>query len=210
MKQLLTSLRRLVSYAMPFTHRVQTVHSGIVEITLYQGRKTLDTAHANYSYGSLQRVLRYGIRFTQPDKAQQVLVLGMGGGSIVQVLRQIPDFTGAITAVEFGVCPNDTLTIICADAFAWVPTALDQSFDLIIIDLFLDLTIAAGLGAGVFWEHIGRVLQPGGYVVLNTLTADSLVIDGEPATDYWAQQGFEVKDVEVELLNLLYILRKPA
>ncbi|TGD81441.1 spermidine synthase [Hymenobacter wooponensis] len=222
MKQLFTSLRRLVSYAVPLTRRVKTVHSGIAEITLSQGHKTLDTAHANYSYGSLQRVLRYGIRFTKPEAAKQVLVLGLGGGSIVQVLRQTPEFRGAITAIEFdpviiqiadeefGVRPDDTLRIVCADAFAWVPAALDQQFDLIIIDLFLDLTMASGLGAAVFWEHIGRLLPPGGYVLFNTLTADSVLIDGEPAVDYWTQQGFDVREVEVELLNLLYILHKPG
>jgi spermidine synthase len=222
MKQLLSSLRRLVSYAVPLTRRVKTVHSGTVEITLYKGHKTLDTAQANYSYGSLERVLSYGIRFTRPELARQVLVLGLGGGSVVQVLRRIPEFQGVITAIEldpviiqiaeeeFGVRGDETLRVVCADAFVWVPTAPQQSLDLVVIDLFLDLTMPAGMGSSGFWEHIARILQPGGYVLFNTLTADPVWIGQAPATDFWSHQGFEVKEVEVELLNLLYILHKPA
>ncbi|TGE09927.1 spermidine synthase [Hymenobacter fodinae] len=222
MKQLLTSLRQLVSYAMPLTRRVKTVHSGTVEVTLYQGQKTLDTANANYSYGSLERVLRYGIRFTQPETARHVLALGLGGGSVVQVLRKTPGFRGAITAVEldpviitiaeeeFGIRADETLRIVCADAFEWVPTAPDQSVDLIVIDLFLDLFLPAGLGSGSFWEHISRILQPGGRVLFNSLTADPVFINLESATEFWERLGLEVKEVEVELLNLLYILHKVA
>ncbi|QJX46211.1 fused MFS/spermidine synthase [Hymenobacter taeanensis] len=222
MNQLLASLRRIVSYAMPLTRRVKTAYSGTVEITMDHGHKTLDTAHANYSYGSLQRVLRYGLQFTQPETAKQVLVLGLGGGSVVEVLRKTPAFKGDITAVEldpvivqiadeeFNVRSDETLHIVCADAFAWVPTAPEQSFDLIIIDLFLDLTLPTGLSSGSFWEHIARVVQPNGRVLFNSLTANSVLIDQQPADSYWAQHGFEVKEVEVELLNLLYILRRVA
>jgi spermidine synthase len=222
MKHLINALRRLISYAMPLTRRVKTPYSGTVEITLHEGRKVLDTAHANYSYGSLQRVLAYGLRFTQPETARQVLVLGLGGGGIIQTLRQTPGFAGAITAIEidpviiriadeeFDVRPDAQLSIVCADAFAWVATADAHSFDLMIIDLFLDLTLPAGLGTSSFWEHIGRLLRPGGSVLLNTLTAENALVDGRPASAYWEQQGFVVKEVEVELLNLLYILRKVA
>jgi spermidine synthase len=222
MKQLVTALRRLISHVVPLTRRVQSEFSGPLEITLYQGRKVLDTAHANYSYGSLQRVLAYGLRFTQPETAAQMLVLGLGGGSIIQTLRQTPGFTGAITAIEldpviiqiaqeeFDIRPDAKLDVVCADAFAWVATAPAQSFDLMVIDLFLDLALPAGLGTSGFWEHIRRLLRPGGYVLLNTLTAENALVDGRPAPEHWKQQGLTVKEVEVEMLNLLYILRKVA
>lgn len=220
MKQLITALRQLVSQVVPLTRRVQSEYSGPLEITLYKGHKVLDTAHANYSYGSLQRVLRYGLRFAEPETAAQVLVLGLGGGGIVQTLRQTPGFAGAITAIEldpviiriaeeeFAIRPDAKLDIICADAFAWVTTAPARQFDLVVIDLFLDLALPAGIGTSGFWKHIWQLLAPGGYILLNTLTAENALVDGCPAPAYWEQQGFSVKEVEVELLNLLYILRK--
>lgn len=222
MKQLVTTIRRLVSYVVPLTRSVQSDYSGPLEVTLSGGHKVLDTAHANYSYGSLQRVLAYGLRFAQPETATQVLVLGLGGGSIIQTLRQTPGFAGAITAIdldpviirladeEFDIRPDAKLDIVCADAFAWVATAPAQSFDLMVIDLFLDLALPAGIGTSEFWEHIWRLLRPGGFVLLNTLTAENALVDGRPAPEYWEQQGFTVKEVEVELLNLLYILHKVA
>lgn len=182
----------------------------------------LDTAHANYSYGSLQRVLAYGLRFTQPETATHVLVLGLGGGGIVQTLRQTPEFAAAITAIEldpviiqladeeFDIRPDAKLDIVCADAFAWVATAPAESFDLMVIDLFLDLALPAGLGTSGFWEHIWRLLAPSGYILLNTLTAENALVDGRPAPEHWERQGFSVKELEVESLNLLYILHKVA
>ena len=222
MKELVTTLRRLISYVFPLTRRVQSEYSGPLEITISQGHKVLDTAHANYSYGSLQRVLAYGLRFAQPETAAQVLVLGLGGGSIVQTLRQTPSFAGAITAIEldpviiqladeeFNIRPDAKLDIVCADAFAWVATAPAQKFDLVIIDLFLDLALPAELSTSGFWSCIWQLLAPGGHILLNTLTAENALVDGQPAPQYWEQQGFTVKEVEVELLNLLYILRKVA
>jgi spermidine synthase len=169
----------------------------------------------------LQRVLRYGLLFTAPEAAERVMVLGLGGGSVVQTLREEKSVNGTITAVEldavmiriadeeFGVHPDSKLRIVCADAFAWVASAPAQEFGLIIIDLFLDLSLPAGLGTSGFWEHIWRILAPKGYVLFNTLAAETALVDGELAPEYWTRLGFEVKEVEVEL-NMLYVLHKPA
>lgn len=220
MKKLLTSLRYLISYVLPLTRRVASVHSGTLEITLREGHKVLDTAHANYSYGSLQRVLRYGLLFTEPASAGPALVLGMGGGSVVQTLRQEHRAASPITAVEldpviiqiaateFGIRPDDTLNIVCADAFAWVATAPAAAFRLVIVDLFIDLELPAGLQTPDFWQHLWRLLRPGGYVLFNTLTRTPLWIEGQEILDYFAGLGFAVKELEVELLNRLLVLQK--
>ena len=51
-------VKRLLSFLFPFTTKYLSKYSGNVEVTLYNGRKVLDTANANYSYGLLQKVLR--------------------------------------------------------------------------------------------------------------------------------------------------------
>ena len=218
---MLDYLRRYLSYLLPLTRTIHSPISGPLEVTWHRGRKVLDTRHANYSYGSLQQVLRYGLMFLEPRQAQHILVLGLGGGSVVQTLRQEHRVTAPITALEldptviavadteFGIRPGADLTIVCADAFVWLQTAPSAAYGLIIIDLFIDLVLPAGLQQVSFWQNIWRVLPPGGQVLFNTLTADPLTVAGEEVTEYLAGLGFLVKQIEVELLNRLLVLRKP-
>lgn len=217
---MLNRLRRLLSYVLPLTRTVPSAINGPLEVSWWKGRKVLDTRNANYSYGSLQQVLRYGLMFVEPLRASRVLLLGLGGGSVVATLRQEVGYAGHLTAIEldpvviqladqeFDLRPDAQLDIICADAFAWLPTAPAASYDLIIIDLFIDLELPAGLRTAAFWHDVYRVLPPGGYVLFNSLTAVPLLIEGTPVADFLISLGFTVKDVEVELLNRLLVLRK--
>ena len=217
---MLHRLRRLLSYVYPLTRTVHSAINGPLEITWRDGRKVLDTRHANYSYGTLQRVLRYGLMFTEVPPTAPVLLLGLGGGSVVQTLRQDQQHTGPITVieldptvieladVEFGIRPDAGLDVICADAFAWLPTATDAAFELIIIDLFIDLDLPAGLCTVGFWEEVRRVLRPNGYVLFNALNNAALDVAGEELVAYLEGQGMVVKEVEVEQFNRLLILRK--
>ncbi|UYZ62819.1 spermidine synthase [Hymenobacter weizhouensis] len=221
MHRLLTRLRHWLSYVVPLTRRVPSQHSGELEITLYQGQKVLNTRHANYSYGGLHQVLRYGLLFTQPPATAPVLVLGLGGGSVVQLLRQELHLHGPITAVEldpavvsvaadeFGIEASDTLRVVCADAFAWLPTAPADTYGLVVIDLFLDLELPAGLAQASFWRQVHRCLQPGGWVLFNSLLRQDLLIDHVPASDKLPSLGLVVQEqLEVELNRLLVLRRQ--
>ncbi|GGG28897.1 spermidine synthase [Hymenobacter glacieicola] len=218
MNKLLTTLRHWLSYALPLSRRVESRYSGPLTVELHRGRKVLNAQYANYSYGPLQQILRYGLFVMAPDATVAALVLGMGGGSVVDTLRRERGHTGPITAVEldpaivelaateFGIRPDAQLQIVCADAFEWVATAPTDAYGLIVIDLFIDLTLPRQLSEVYFWQQVRRVLQPGGAVLLNTLAQAPLLITGQLAPDYLAQQSFEVKDLEVEY-NRLLILR---
>lgn len=213
-------LRRLLSYLFPITRTVQSAISGPLEVTWRKGHKVLDTRHANYSYGSLQQVLRYGLLFVEPRQANHMLLLGLGGGSVVATLRNELHYEGHITALEldpvvielaateFGIHPDARLEIVCADAFDWIRTAPDARFGLIIVDLFVDLHLPAGLQTASFWQNVRRVLQPGGYVLFNTLSEVPLYVGNDELPTYLAGAGFSVQDLEVERLNQLLILRK--
>jgi spermidine synthase len=213
-------LRRLLSYLFPVTHTVQSAISGPLEVTWRKGRKVLDTRHANYSYGSLQQVLRYGLLFVEPQQASHTLLLGLGGGSVVATLRNELEYEGQITALEldpviielaateFGIRPDTRLDIVCADAFDWIRTAPASQFGLVIVDLFVDLHLPAGLQTATFWQHVRRVLHPGGYVLFNTLSEVPLYVGNDELPTYLAGAGFSVQDLEVERLNQLLILRK--
>lgn len=215
--------RRLLSYLVPLTRRVPSAHSGTLEITTWRGYKVLNTASANYSYGSLQRVLRYGLRFVPvTDATAPVLILGLGGGSVLPLLRREQGRTGVITAVEldpavlqvaaeeFEVKPGPELALVCADAFAWLPTAPPDFFELVVVDLFLDLALPAGLGEGEFWQQLRRVLRPGGWALCNLLVTADLQPGARPLPEFLEELCFTVKDMEVEQLNRLLILQRRA
>ncbi|OWP64916.1 hypothetical protein CDA63_00735 [Hymenobacter amundsenii] len=217
---MLTVARHLLSHLVPLTRRIPSAYSGTLEVVLWRGQKVLNTTYANYSYGLLQQVLRYGLRFAPADPAGPVLLLGLGGGSVLPLLRQERAVTGAITALEldpavirvaaeeFGIQAGAGLDIVCADAFGWLPTAPADAFELVIVDLFLDLELPAELGERNFWEQLRRVLRPGGWALCNLLTTADLYPDGQQLPEFLAGLGFEVKDMEVEQFNRLLILRK--
>lgn len=219
MNKLLASLRTWVSYALPLARRVPSRYSPGLVVREHKGRKVLDTQYANYSYGPLHQVLRYALMHVPagpPDAP--VLVLGMGGGGIIELLRQERAHTGPITALEldpaivevaaseFNIRPDATLQIVCADAFAWLPTAPTAAYELVVVDLFLDLLLPRQLSEVDFWQHLRRVLRPGGTVVVNTLLQAPLYIGGQPAPDFLRELGLEVKELEVEY-NLVLLAR---
>jgi tRNA A58 N-methylase Trm61 len=64
------------------------------------GKKVLDSQNPNYPYGSLQKLLSYGLSQLDISVNSEILLLGLGGGSIIQTLRNTFDHHGKITAVE--------------------------------------------------------------------------------------------------------------
>ena len=172
--------KKIISYIYPITRKVQSQYSGKLELTVMNGRKVLDTRHTNYSYGSLQRVLKYSIDQLNSSKTQNILVLGLGGGSVIQTLREEKKYKGKITAVEidqiiidiaaeeFEIQSNDQTKIVCADAWDFV-IKNTQKYDLIIVDLFIDNKVPSKFLKLEFWKRILDKLSEEGDVIFNTL-----------------------------------------
>ena len=95
----------------------------------------LDSKSTNYSYGSLQRILRKGLKYIGFERIrnfESILILGVAGGSVIRTLTDEIKFKGKITGVE--IDPNvvdiankyfklDTipnLEIVIDDAFEYV------------------------------------------------------------------------------------------
>lgn len=160
------------------TKKIQSKINGTLEITWMNGKKVLDSTQANYSYGSLQRILDYGLSKIYFDSKAKILVLGMGGGSVIQTLRNKYNHNGSITAieidpviielakVEFDIIENKNLTIISDNALKFVSNTRD-TYDLIIIDLFIDLKVPADFYTISFWESVIQLIKPKGNVLFN-------------------------------------------
>ncbi|MHA6278655.1 spermidine synthase [Salinimicrobium sp. CAU 1759] len=171
-------MKRSLSYLWPLTKNYDSHFSGKLEVTWVNGRKVLDSANANYSYGALQEVMDRGLAQTNADRAAPVLVLGLGGGSVIPLLRKKYNYYGKITAVEidqtiieiaineFGIEAHHPLELVCADAEAYV-SSTPEKFGLIIIDLFLDLEVPGQFFSEGFWKDLAGLLQPDGKILFN-------------------------------------------
>src|SRR5690625_1752355 len=116
------------------------------------GKKVLDTQNSNYSFGGLQDVLNFGLDSLRVDLFNSVLVLGMGAGCVVDSLRNRYNYHGPVTGVEldpvvieiarteFNILKDPKVELIEADAEKFIAETR-QKFDLIVIDLFVDIQV---------------------------------------------------------------------
>ena len=73
-------IKKIFSYFIPIKiYETNSVLSKSLEVTWANGELVLDSENANYSYGSLQRILRLGLQNIGYEKIvpmNQILVLG--------------------------------------------------------------------------------------------------------------------------------------
>ncbi|MFD1016877.1 spermidine synthase [Winogradskyella rapida] len=171
-------MKRMLSYIYPVTKTITSAYSGDLEITWYNGKKHLNSKNANYSYGSLQRILKIGLQKLNLSDVHSVLILGMGGGSVIKTLRDDFNYLNPIEAVEidpviveiakheFGITENKNLKIHCADAFEFI-TANSKAFDLIIVDLYIDLSVPDTFLSETFWTQVLASKSSKGCILFN-------------------------------------------
>ncbi|MBK7966145.1 MAG: fused MFS/spermidine synthase [Bacteroidetes bacterium] len=175
-------MKRLLSYIYPF--RVKNYKSDIngpLELNLVNGKFILDTERSNYSYGTLQRILRVGLKEINFDRnINSILLLGLGGGSVIQTIREEFNSNAPIEAVDidaeiieialndFNINRFENVTIVQSDANEYLINC-PKSFDLIIVDLFIIDTIPTVFTTTEFINRLKEHLTVGGKVIYNTM-----------------------------------------
>ncbi len=169
---------RLLSYIYPITKKVESEYSGTLEITWHNGKKHLNTKNANYSYGSLQKILKFGLQKIDLKNCDNILVLGLGAGSVIDTLLNDLNYKNHITALEldpviikiakdeFDLSENKYLEIICDDALSFM-NRNQKIFDLILVDLFIDTEVPETLFNSSFWNDIIRSNSEKGKILFN-------------------------------------------
>lgn len=180
-------IQKLFSYLIPIKiYKKKSSRSKVIEVTWANGELVLDSENTNYSYGSLQRILRYGLRnigYEKVTKMDHILVLGVAGGSVIKTLVEEIEYKGKITGVEidsdmiqianqyFGLNQIKQLEIVIDDAFEFVLKTKDR-YDLIIIDIFEDTNMPGFLFEKFFSERVCFLLKNNGFILFNTMILD--------------------------------------
>ncbi|MBD3723931.1 MAG: fused MFS/spermidine synthase [Flavobacteriaceae bacterium] len=179
--------KKYLSYILPIKiYQKKSKVSKNLEITWNNGQLVLDSENTNYSYGSLQRILRKGLKYigyTRIQNFNSVLVLGVAGGSVIKTLVEEVKFKGKITGVEidkdvveiannfFQLNKIEHLNIVVDDAFEFV-LKTKEKYDLIIIDIFQDTTMPNFLFEDFFIQRIKFLLNVNGFILFNTMVLD--------------------------------------
>ena len=182
-------LKKWLSYFVPINiYRKKSALSKDLEITWNNGQLVLDSQNTNYSYGSLQRILRTGLKtigFKNVVAMEHILVLGVAGGSVIKTLIQEIGYRKKITGVEidadiiaianeyFQLDEIPNLEIVIDDAFEFV-LKTKEKYDLIIIDIFQDTKMPNFLFEKFFINRIAFLLKDKGIVLFNTMILDDV------------------------------------
>lgn len=156
-----------------------------MELILVNGKKVLNTQHANYSFDSLHRVFQQVLKkhFPLLKPEENILLLGLGGGSVPYIIRQEMNINIPITAIEidpqmiqiakeeFDVEALGHITIIQADAVTWISNC-SEKYACIIIDVFIDEQVPESIQTLEFLSEIKQILLPGGRLFFNTIQRD--------------------------------------
>jgi spermidine synthase len=177
-------LRKILSYIVPIKiFKTNSTLSKTIEVTWANGELVLDSENTNYSYGSLQRILRKGLLhfgFEKIVRMNHILILGVAGGSVIRTLVDEIGYEGKITGVDidseiieiankyFKLNEIENLDMIIDDAFEFVLKTKDR-YDLIIIDIFQDTTMPNFLFEKFFIDRICFLLNNEGVVLFNTM-----------------------------------------
>jgi spermidine synthase len=154
----------------------------VLEVVKIGDRLLLNSANTNYSFGGLHRVFQKVFKKIDlpARQLQDVLILGFGTGSIVSILREELGMVCDIVAVEkdpevirlgkkyFNTLRYSGIKLIEADAAEYVANAT-QSFDLIIVDVYVDFEVPELLEQQEFIDNLSHRINPGGMVIFNKL-----------------------------------------
>lgn len=174
--------KRLLSHLWPIRELGFTSERNPgLELRWENGTLVLNSAHANYSYGSLHEVMRQAITYLHKDELNHLLLLGLGGGSALKLALEKVGPSLKATAVDFDPAILDIaksyfkiheyswVQLVQADACTCVESAADDSFTAIIDDLFVNLEKPDFVLNPNYIGNLHRILQPGGILIINLM-----------------------------------------
>ncbi len=155
-----------------------------LEVLLSRGRLQLNTKNVTYSYEDLYRTFynSFAELHIVPNQFKRGLVLGGGLGSIPCMLEEKFDQKAEYDMVEIDevvirlaqkhlpTTMLESITFFAEDAYDFVMASTGQRYDLITVDVFLDMDTPNKFRSKRFLQQLNQLLQPNGWLLFNTLT----------------------------------------
>lgn len=174
--------KRLGSFLIDqVVERSSSPYNKTLEVCLSSGKLVLNSSKVNLSFGELDNVFRSAFDQIHLHKRdwEQVLLLGVGAGNVVQILSQFEqkfELTGVEIDPEvirlankyFGLKNYERVDILVQDALQYIKEST-QRFDLIIVDLFIDENIPEEAQQDAFLLRCAQALKPRGMLMFNRL-----------------------------------------
>lgn len=160
----------------------------MLQVHLSRGKIKLSTQNATYSFEEYYTVFEKGFQLVNLSNRnfKSALILGFGLGSVPVLLEKVYNMNLQYTGIEIDdvvielaqkyLAPDilQQIQLIEADASEWVvKLPMNEKFDLIIIDLFIDHTTAAHFFEAHFLKQVAKHLSKNGLLFFNTLTFKS-------------------------------------
>lgn len=152
------------------------------EVNFENGHKVLNSANANYSFGSLHQIMLKGlVAVLKHHEPKRILMLGLGAGSALKILANKCHWPYTVDAVEidadivalakqhFDLDQYNNLSIMVQDAQEAVKQLSDNAYDLIIDDVFLDDAIPVFCATDEYLLQISRIMSDTGIYWRNTM-----------------------------------------
>jgi len=170
----------LLSYLYPFSIELTSSDlNPFLEVVFREGKYNINSANTNYSCGGLYELFKLVFRNIKLDwkKVNKVLILGFGTGCIVPLIKKYkPDCSILGIEIDEKVIvlgkkyfDSDKFTntrVVCSSAYDFI-TSTNQTFDLIIIDVYIDTKVPAELETLTFIKALKKTLNPNGVVIFN-------------------------------------------
>jgi spermidine synthase len=210
--------RRLLSWLYPVpVEKVQGM-MGPLEVRWEDGHKVLNSSNGNQSFGSLHEV--WARTFEAIDlparRPATVLMLGLGGGSVPHILASELDMKVELTVLEMDPVMIDLarrhfgldelkVRVIQGDALMRIHL-LKERFDLVLVDLFIDLDMARGVETNGFAHALRDRCSSDGLVCFNTVAYDEASsLRCDRIADQLKKVFLNVKELRFEGVNRVFV-----
>jgi spermidine synthase len=176
-------LKKLISFIVPvLITKIEGETGQLLEIWLINGRLVMDSGNANYSFGALHDVMKKAIQSAgiNPTKSEKLLLLGLGGGSVVDIIRNHLKSDVMIHAVEydktvvrmaeqyFHFSKYIQVETTVADAFDYVNDC-KENYHYIIMDIFIGKTVPEEFLSKSYLKNLDARLNARGTLIFNTM-----------------------------------------
>ena len=206
-----------------FDVKIETTESILnpfLQVVIRNGRLLLNTYNANYSYGSLQDAFRFVFKKIKiKDKnIKDILVLGFGCGSIAALFNGYKnvEITGVeadekvLALYEKYFIEEITSELILVEAFSEdYVTTITKTYDLIIVDVFIDIEIPSSIKESSFYKPLQNRLNKNGILIFNFIVLNEKEqIEFEKIKDYFKLNYRRVETIEFMKFNKILVAEK--